>query len=210
MRVLVPFGRGNKTNVAFVYQIIEELDQDFETKDILEIIDQRRLISDELMKLAFFMSKRYLSNIQSSLKQVLPPTEIKNIKTFYYNKANQNNDIFKFLEKRRQMDEITKKFGDIKDEILALVDKGEIGVSYDIKSSHKVKYDEYARIKSNNVDLLNKNAKKQKAILEYLSRNNNSKVSDILSNTQASKASLDSLAKKNLVEIYKKLSLIHI
>ena len=204
MRVLVPFGRGNKTNVAFVYQIIEELDQDFETKDILEIIDQRRLISDELMKLAFFMSKRYLSNIQSSLKQVLPPTEIKNIKTFYYNKANQDNDIFKFLEKRRQMEEITQKFGDIRNEVLALVDKGEIGVSYDIKSSHKVKYEEYARLKENNVDILNKNAKKQRAILEYLSKNNNSKVSDILSTTQASKASLDSLVKKNLVEIYKK------
>ncbi|MDU7411100.1 MAG: hypothetical protein E7L04_01235, partial [Anaerococcus sp.] len=49
MRVLVPFGKGNKTSVAFVYGIIDQLDADYEIKNILEIIDNRRLISEELM-----------------------------------------------------------------------------------------------------------------------------------------------------------------
>ena len=83
MRVLVPFGKGDKTSVAFVYEIIDTIDADYEIKDILTIIDDRRLISDELMDLAFFMSKTYMSPIQASLKQVMPPTDIKNIKTYY-------------------------------------------------------------------------------------------------------------------------------
>ena len=60
MRVIVPFGRGNKTSVAFVYEMIENIDVDYEIKDILEIIDDKRLISDELMDLAFFMSETYI------------------------------------------------------------------------------------------------------------------------------------------------------
>ena len=63
MRVIVPFGRGNKTNVAFVYEMIDKIDVDYEIKNILEIIDNKRLISDELMDLAFFMSKTYMLSL---------------------------------------------------------------------------------------------------------------------------------------------------
>ena len=81
MRVLVPFGKGNKTSVAFVYEIVDKLDEDFKTKDIISIIDENKLIEDELIDLAFYMSKTYLSPIQLSLKQVLPPTRIDKINT---------------------------------------------------------------------------------------------------------------------------------
>ena len=58
MRVLVPFGKGNKTSVAFVYEIIDNVEVDFEIKDIISIIDDSKLISDELLELAFYMSKK--------------------------------------------------------------------------------------------------------------------------------------------------------
>ena len=57
MRVLVPFGKGNKTSVAFVYEIVENIKADYEIKEILAIIDERRIISKELMDMAFFMTK---------------------------------------------------------------------------------------------------------------------------------------------------------
>ncbi len=82
MRVLVPFGKGNKTVVAFVYEIVEDFEAEYEIKDIISIIDENKLVSDELLDLAFFMSKEYLSPIQLSLKQVLPPTSIDKIKVF--------------------------------------------------------------------------------------------------------------------------------
>lgn len=202
MRVLVPFGKGNKTSVAFVYEIIDTVDAAYEIKDILDIIDDRRLISEELMNLAFFMSKTYMSPIQASLKQVMPPTDIKNIKTYYYAKSDDNSDIIKFLSKKRTMDEICKKFGDIKDEINELVDQGELGVSYDIKNTQNIRYDEYAYLTGNNFSL-NANANKQQALVTYLEKNGKTKVSILLKETQSLKSSLNSLIEKNIVAIKK-------
>lgn len=202
MRVLVPFGKGNKTSVAFVYEIIDTVDAAYEIKDILDIIDDRRLISEELMNLAFFMSKTYMSPIQASLKQVMPPTDIKNIKTYYYAKSDDNSDIIKFLSKKRTMDEICKKFGDIKNEINELVDQGELGVCYDIKNTQNIRYDEYAYLTGNNFSL-NANANKQQALVTYLEKNGKTKVSILLKETQSLKSSLNSLIEKNIVAIKK-------
>ena len=202
MRVLVPFGKGNKTSVAFVYEIIDTVDAAYEIKDILDIIDDRRLISEELMNLAFFMSKTYMSPIQASLKQVMPPTDIKNIKTYYYAKSDDNSDIIKFLSKKRTMDEICKKFGDIKNEINELVDQGELGVCYDIKNTQNIRYDEYAYLTGNNFSL-NANANKQQALVTYLEKNGKTKVNILLKETQSLKSSLNSLIEKNIVAIKK-------
>ncbi|WP_458102989.1 primosomal protein N' [Anaerococcus cruorum] len=203
MRVLVPFGKGNKTSVAFVYEIIDTVDAAYEIKDILDIIDDRRLISEELMDLAFFMSKTYMSPIQASLKQVMPPTDIKNIKTYYYKISEQDSNLFKFLSKKRTMDEISKKFGDLKDEINKLVDQGKIGVSYDIKNTQNIRYDEYAYLTGKNFSL-NANANKQQALVSYLEKNGKTKVNILLKETQSLKSSLNSLIEKGIVAIDKK------
>ena len=202
MRVLVPFGKGDKTSVAFVYEIIDTIDADYEIKDILTIIDDRRLISDELMDLAFFMSKTYMSPIQASLKQVMPPTDIKNIETYYFSKTNENKNFYKFLSKNRTMDEISKKFGDIKQEVLSLVDEGKVGISYDIKNTQTISYDEYASLTGKDVNL-NANAIKQQAIISHLEKNGKTKVSTLLKETQALKSSLNSLINKGAVFIEK-------
>lgn len=205
MRVLVPFGKGNKTSVAFVYEIIDTIDADYEIKDILDIIDDRRLISEELIDLAFFMSKTYMSPIQASLKQVMPPTDIKKIKTYYYAKSDSDSKLLKFLSKKRTMDEINKKFGDIKDEVNKLVDQGKIGVSYDIKNTQNIRYDEYAYLTGKNFSL-NANANKQQALISYLEKNGKTKVNILLKETQSLKSSLNSLIKKDIVAIEKKES----
>ena len=202
MRVLVPFGKGDKTSVAFVYEIIDTIDADYEIKDILTIIDDRRLISDELMDLAFFMSKTYMSPIQASLKQVMPPTDIKNIKTYYFSKTTENTDFYKFLSINRTMEEIFKKFGDIKQEVLSLVDEGKVGISYDIKNTQTISYDEYASLTGKDINL-NANAIKQQAIISHLEKNGKTKVSTLLKETQALKSSLNSLINKGAVFIEK-------
>ncbi|MFO3716204.1 primosomal protein N' [Anaerococcus cruorum] len=205
MRVLVPFGKGNKTSVAFVYEIIDIIDADYEIKDILDIIDDRRLISEELMDLAFFMSKTYMSPIQASLKQVMPPTDIKKIKTYYYAKSDPDSKLLKFLSKKRTMDDISKKFGDIKDEVNILVDQGKIGVSYDIKNTQNIRYDEYAYLTGKNFSL-NANANKQQALVSYLEKNGKTKVNILLKETQSLKSSLNSLIKKGIIAIEKRES----
>ena len=204
MRVLVPFGKGNKTSVAFVYEIIENVDANYEIKDILNVIDDNRLISDELMKLAFFMSKNYMSPIQASIKQVMPPTDIKDIKVYYYNKRLTDRELSNYLSKKRQMSDIVNNFGDIKDKILHLVKKNEIGVYYDIKNTQNVRYDEYAELVDGIVINLTKNARKQAEIIDYLKDNGKIKVSELLSKTNAPRSSYKSLINKGFIKVSKK------
>lgn len=205
MRVIVPFGRGNKTSVAFVYEMIDKIDVDYEIKDILEIIDNKRLISDELMDLAFFMSKTYMSPIQASLKQVMPPTNIKNIKTFYYSKSDEDSEILDFLRISKSMEDIINRFGEINEEIFNLVDEGKIGISYDIKNTQNIRYDEFVYLTGKNISL-NANASKQMAIIDYLKNHGETKLLKVLKETQAAKSSLNSLVKKEIVGVIKRES----
>ena len=203
MRVLVPFGRGDKTSVAFVYEIIEKVYADYAIKDILEIIDDYPMISKELIDLAFYMSNRYISPIQSSLKQVMPPTDIKKIKTYYYSKVDQYDDLSKFLSQKRLMNDIHVKFGDINKEIEKRINLGEISISYDIKSTQRVKYDEFVSLNKGN-HRVSKNAHKQIEIINYLEKNGQTELKNLLAKTKASKSSLNSLIEKNIVTINKK------
>lgn len=205
MRVIVPFGRGNKTSVAFVYEMIDKIDVDYEIKDILEIIDNKRLISDELMDLAFFMIKTYMSPIQASLKQVMPPTNIKNIKTFFYSKSKEDSEMLNFLSNSKTMEEITNRFGEINEEIFNLVDEGKIGISYDIKNTQNIRYDEFVYLTGKNISL-NANASKQMAIIDYLKNHGETKLLKVLKETQAAKSSLNSLVKKEIVGVIKRES----
>lgn len=205
MRVIVPFGRGNKTSVAFVYEMIDKIDVDYEIKDILEIIDNKRLISDELMDLAFFMSKTYMSPIQASLKQVMPPTNIKNIKTFFYSKSKEDSEILNFISNSKTMEEITNRFGKFNEEIFNLVDEGKIGISYDIKNTQSIRYDEFVYLTGNNISL-NANASKQMVIIDYLKNHGETKLLKVLKETQAAKSSLNALVKKGIVGVIKRES----
>ncbi|WP_296113757.1 primosomal protein N' [uncultured Anaerococcus sp.] len=199
MRVLVPFGKGNKASVAFVYDIIKDIDADYEIKDIISIIDDNKLISDELLDLAFYMTKTYLSPIQLSLKQVMPPTKIEKIKTFYRSKSNKNDEFLSFLNSYRSKDEILKIFPDSEEKLKDLVDKDELSVIYEASDKIKVSYDTY--IKLNNGDIsLAKNAVKQRLIIDYLKKYGTTKQSTLLKNTASSRSSIKSLLDKGVIE----------
>lgn len=88
MRVIVPFGKGNKNTIAFVYDLVENLSKEFKTKDILEIVDSKALVDEELINLAFYMNRRYLSPLRSCVRQILPPGKIDKIKEYYYPSEN--------------------------------------------------------------------------------------------------------------------------
>lgn len=202
MRVIVPFGKGNKSTIAFIYELTNEK-PDFEVKEILDVFDFKKMVSDELIDLAFFMSKRYISPIQSSIKQVLPPGKIKEIKEFYFKKNSYDDELVYYLSKRRSKEEILKKFPEAKNKILDLINKKVIGIDYDIKTNHSTKYKEIVSLDLNFDKSKIKNAKKQESIVNELLVENDREVKELLSKSKASRSSLNSLIDKKIITIQK-------
>lgn len=67
-KVLVPFGKGEKLEEAFVVGIKEKTS--YEVKDIVKIEDQ---LTDKQIELAKWMAKRYFCNISDCIKLMLTP-----------------------------------------------------------------------------------------------------------------------------------------
>ncbi len=75
MRVMVPFGNGNKLRQAFVFQIKEELlsnDECSKYKYIDSVLDSEPVLSDELIMLAKWLCDRYFCTFFAAAKSLLP------------------------------------------------------------------------------------------------------------------------------------------
>ncbi|MGM9948218.1 replication restart helicase PriA [Floccifex sp.] len=69
-RVRVPFR--NKEYIGIVHEINVQSDVT-NIKKVIEVIDEQPLLNDELMKLAYWMSKTYVAPLISCFKTMLPP-----------------------------------------------------------------------------------------------------------------------------------------
>lgn len=203
MRVLVPFGKSNKIVVAFVYKLVESITGNYEVKEVKNLLDNKRIVSDELIRLAFFMQENYLSSVYSSIRQILPPGRIKEIKEYYYlTSLNPKDELQSFLIHKKSYDEIYEKFGDVIKELNFLYKNKEIDIYYDIKRDVSIKYEEYIYLIDKN-PVLKKNAIKQKAVVDFLKDNNKAKLKDVLSKTSSNLSTVKTLKSKNVIKIEK-------
>lgn len=202
MRVIVPFGRGNKSTIAFIYDLIYENDGDFETKDIIDLYDYKKIVSDELIDLAFFMKDRYISPIQNAIRQILPPGNIKELNEYYYSTVVED-DLTKFLKTKKTIGQIKNKFGNVTDLLLNHIKNEKVRVDYKIKTAESIKYREILNLNTTNLGKIRKNAKKQIEIVNYLEDKKDVDLKQTLIDTKSSRSSLDSLVDKGLVSIEK-------
>ena len=70
IRVMVPFA--NLKLVGFVMKIKEGVDNDYELKEIIDVIDSKVILTDELIELGKYISKSTLSTLISSYQVMLP------------------------------------------------------------------------------------------------------------------------------------------
>ena len=73
MRVLVPFGRGNKKVEAVILSVTNESDLS-KLKSIDSYLDEKPIFSNEHLKLALWMSDRFFCTVYDALKTMLPST----------------------------------------------------------------------------------------------------------------------------------------
>ena len=71
MRVLVPFGRGNSKRVGLVMRVYERDDEEG-IKPILSLIDSRPLISDEHMKLIYWLKEHTFCTYFEAFRTMVP------------------------------------------------------------------------------------------------------------------------------------------
>ena len=87
-RVKVPFG--NRMMTGYALSVSENNDESFKLKRIVEIIDSEKIISEESLDLASYISANYVCSIGEALSCVIPVS-------MKVPKRKQKNICFKFL-----------------------------------------------------------------------------------------------------------------
>ncbi|MCG4585449.1 primosomal protein N', partial [Anaerosalibacter bizertensis] len=84
MRVLVPFGRGNRYIKGLVIKIEKYNGNISKLKYIKDLLDDKPIISEKMLELSLWMKENYLSSYLDSLYAVMPPGDFKKINTYIY------------------------------------------------------------------------------------------------------------------------------
>lgn len=135
-RVIVPFGKGDTKTIGIVIEKNIEDSFAFEAKEIIEILDNKPIVSDELLKVAFYMVKNNISDYSSAINAILPPGSIDKVEEFYINnKINSDDELLTFLESEKTFKQILNKFNGkyTKSFLNSMVSKNQIESFFDLK-----------------------------------------------------------------------------
>ena len=142
IRVVVPFGR--QTLEGFVVSFINQVDYD--TKDIIEVVDDDEILSDELLKLGKIMQEQTLSTLISCYQVMLPKAL----------KAKNGTVINKKYDTFYKLGIIPEKLNDKQRMIISMFDKSDFVLKSDLD-----------KISSSSVKTLEKNGGLVKVKLEH-------------------------------------------
>lgn len=192
MRVKVPFG--HREVLGYVVDLQDDYNEQMELKPISEVLDITPSLTEELLDLAFLMSKETSSFLVNCIQAMLPPA----IKAKYQKKLiklTENTCIDKyFLDK----DEIL--FTDIDKADYHLVKKAlidnTVDFKYDIKDRVKIKYDSYLSLISD----VKVRGSKQQEVINYLKENKEVLKKDLISDLNVSHQTINSLIEKNIIK----------
>lgn len=222
MRVIVPFGQGDKLTKGIVIGISDEVENQYKLKKIYDVLDNKPLITSELIELSKWMKENYLSSYFDALQLVLPPGDYKEINTYiealenitYENLDRNELKLLNILiEKGRILIDDLKqelKINGISKLINKLEDNNIIKTTIEIKTSVEKKTEKWIRLASKEksldslIEKLATNAIKQKEIIEFLYRVQDISFKDFSIATNASNYSIKSLENKGFIRIYDK------
>ncbi|MDF2699367.1 MAG: priA [Haloplasmataceae bacterium] len=162
MRVKVPFG--SREILGYVVNLKNEENEDL--KMISDLLDITPSLTEELLKLAIKMAEETSSFLISCIQAMLPAA----IKAKYVKKVIKltNQDVLiQYFNKKNEVD-----FDMIAKSDYALVKKlinsGDLDIIYEVKDKLKIKYDTYVLLSNHFSEHINKNAKKQTEVIEYM------------------------------------------
>lgn len=219
MRVVIPFGRGNKPIKGFITRIYEDNDiKDYKVKNIIEVIDTKPLVSKELIELGIWMKDKYLSPYLDALQPILPPGDFKEIQTFV-GLVDSNKELIQNEDENRIVDYLeingTTNIEDLRKELSinninqilkGLEEKQILNITIDIKTSISKKYEKWVKIIENDRDkslaIIGYRSKKQLLIYDYLLDKGQVALKDLLNSLSTTLSTIRNLEQKKILAIY--------
>ncbi|NMB08797.1 MAG: primosomal protein N' [Tissierellia bacterium] len=225
MRVLVPFGMGNRKIIGIVVEIKEDYEGKYKLKSIIDLIDEKPLIPEDLIDLSMWMSREYLSPYLDSLQRVLPPGDFKEVKTyisvrdeFYAYNGELNSlekDIIDFLLNQENVVELNALKNNFNNANLLKTIKelekiGLISSSLKIETTIEKKYEKYVSLIDETlsyeeiIEKVGKRSYKQIEVVEYLLGLEPLPLKKLMKSTNTSLSTIKAVEKKGLIEIFNK------
>ena len=197
-RVIVPFGKGNKGTVGLVINILDEKDveTDIKFKEINMVIDEKEIVSKTQIKLAKFMSEKYITNLSYCLNCVLPPGDWSKIEEFFVLNKEKAIELSpletEFFSKRKNILEIREFFNDDK-KVNYLIENEILVKKYKYNNSENKFLEKFVKLNEDfDFSKIRKNAVKQLELLNFLKGKDFVSVKNLRENN-FTKAVVDSL-----------------
>lgn len=219
MRVLVPFGGGNKTVEAVVLETLPCAPIE-KTKNIIKVIDNRPLCTKKQLDLALWIKENYLCTYNQAVSLVIPSgIRVKTTQTaiMYNTDIDLDQVCKKSARKREILEKIIDNGGAIDCSLISnktiLKQLCEDGVLYIEESINDklpqitVKMISLVMPKNQVLEILpdlSKRAPKQAKLLEVLMQTGDMPLSDLNDITGTTTAAANGLEKKGIVKFYKK------
>lgn len=218
MRVLVPFGRGNKKRQGIVLFLEQgnadnKLDEE-KLKSIISLVDNEPVLNEELISLAVFMKEHYFCTLYDAVKTMLPAGINYHLTTVYGIQSSDENAlldaeeqrIYDFLLKKRKpvkAETILDAFGLSDTRILdEMVSKN---ILYKSDEAFRRVNDAVMKMVSPTVGADEMNLKlteKQQYVFDIINASGGISVKEVCYFTGVSSSVIDTLAKKGLVHFY--------
>lgn len=222
MRVVVPFGFGNKKVEGIIINLKNDVDFDkSKIKSIYKVLDESPLLSSSLIELGKWMRNEYLSTYNDVYRTILPSGITNKIKK-YIKLDEKTNVSIKELKSDNQkkivnylLENGESEISSLKDilnlrsinnSVNSLKEKGIIRLYEKIDAGIGKKYEKYIKL-CIDVDIekilesYDKKALKQKQILDIIKDKKTIKLSEVLQRVNTTLSTARALEKKGLLEI---------
>lgn len=213
MRVLVPFGRGNKKRQGIVL-LLDFSDTDEELKSIISVVDEEPVLNKELISLATYMKEHYFCTLYDAVKTMLP-AGINYHLTTVYGIQSSDEDSALDSEEQRIYDYLLKKRKPVKSETIldafglsdtrildTMITKG---VLYKSDEAFRRVNDAVMKMVSPAVGAETMNFKlteKQQRVFDIINASGGISVKEVCYFTGVTSSVVDTLAKKGLIHFY--------
>lgn len=213
MRVLVPFGRGNRKRQGIIMEML--LSDTENLKSIISVLDDEPVLSYEMLRIAEFMKAHYFCTLYDAVKTILPAGINYRLTTVYGAKELSIDTEIQDVEKQRIYDYLFSKRKSVKSETIlknfALSDTKLLdemvsdGFLYKSDEVFRKISDAVMKMAAVNPSLDFSSIKltpKQKNIVELLEMTGGTSVKEICYFTGVTSSVIDTLYKKGIIYFY--------